>query len=74
MAMTSYVILMRSKDSDAWAEQAGRVDASSADAAIRSVSQGKAPLTYVAVPARSWHPAEAGTETRQMTFLRRAES
>lgn len=61
MAHTPYVILRFNPDTDEWAEHGDRVTAGSSESAIsqhvRSFTA--APDgTFVAVPARSWKPAQ----------------
>jgi hypothetical protein len=66
VADTTYIVLQREADLDAW-HDIGTTEASSADAAIRRVVDSAG--TYVAVPARSWKPVTVRTETQTVIRL-----
>jgi len=55
--MTSYVVLRRGEDEDAWTPLSKEYSASSAASAAKAAALAvEIPGEYVAVPARSWDP------------------
>lgn len=71
--MTRYVVLRfreRGHDVESW-DVAERVEANSAEQAVRSV--GAARGTFVAVPERSWQPLTVETEQKTVTRLAPAQ-
>jgi hypothetical protein len=62
---TEYVILSRDEPAGSWKEQT-KVKAQSSTSAIRKWIDGAPDPsgTYIAVPARSWHPVTVETETQ----------
>jgi hypothetical protein len=67
--VTKYAVLHKHPADGDWTE-IERVDATSADAAIRAVAAATdGSGTFVAVPARSWRPKNVTLETKTRTVL-----
>lgn len=69
-AGTDYLVFKQEAGGRGWEEET-TIRATSADAAIRRHLDGKTSTaeSYVAVPARSWHPVRVKVETRSVVTL-----
>lgn len=64
---STYVVLVGAPESG-WVET-NRVDAASAEAAIRRTADLQGEGKYVAIPARSWKPISVSVETKKVVSL-----